>query len=117
MATAGLILALVGVGLLARTVHTPLQDCGSVYGFLRNGRVNVVGDPANPPTGATKADVEATNASPCRHRVAAAALPSAVLIPLGTLVALIAVLVEVVARFGLRRRRRRAPPGAAPTRS
>lgn len=115
VATVGLILALVGVGLLARPVRTPLQDCGSVYGFLRNGRVDVLGDPANPPEGATKADVVSTNASPCRHRVAAAARPSAVLIPVGTLVALVAVLVEVVARFGLRRRRRRTLPGAAPT--
>jgi hypothetical protein len=110
----GQIAALVGVGLLARTVHTPLQDCGSLYGFLRYGRADVLGDPANPPQGVTKAEVKATNASPCRHRVAAAALPSAVLIPAGTLVALIAVIVEVVARYGLRRRRR-VPPGAVPT--
>jgi hypothetical protein len=76
----------------------------------------VLGNPSNPPKGVTKAEVQANNASACRHRVAAAARPSAVLIPVGTLLALVAVIVEVVARYGLRRRRRRrAVPGAVPT--
>lgn len=114
VATAGLVAALIGVALLARPVQAPLQDCGSVYGFLRDGRVDVYGDPDNPPAGASKADVEANNAEPCRPRVADAALPSAVLIPLGTVVALVAAVVEAVARYRLRRRRR-LPPGVVPT--
>lgn len=116
VATVGLLLAFIGLALLARTVQTPLQDCGSVYGFLRNGRVDVFGDPANPPAGVTEAEVEATNAKPCRPRVADAARPSAVLIPVGTLVAVAAVITEVIARLGMRRRHRR-PPGVAPTTS
>lgn len=108
VATIGLLAAIVGIALLARTVHSPLQDCGTVYGFLRYGRTDVSADPANPPKGVSRAQVDATNAKPCRPRVADRARPSAALILGGTAMALAASLTEAIARGVARRRRRRS---------
>lgn len=116
VATIGVLSAVVGIALLARTVHTPLQDCGTVYGFLRYGRTDVLADPANPPKGVSRAQVEATNAKPCRPRVAERARPSAALILGGTAAALAALLAEATTRgVDRRHRRQRAPLGAPPT--
>ncbi len=106
VATVAVVAVMAGLVILAVPVRSPLQDCGTSFAFLLNGRIDLYGDPANPPKGATRADVEATNAKPCRPRVADRAKPAAVLIIGGLLIALAAALVEVVARWGDRRRRR-----------
>jgi hypothetical protein len=104
VAALGVLAALAGVIVLALPVRSPLQDCGSTFSFLYDGRTDTLGDPANPPKGATKADVEATNARPCRPRVAARAKVAAILLLGGLAVAFGSIIVEVGARIVLRRR-------------
>lgn len=113
LATLGVLAALVGVVLLALPVHSPLQDCGSSFGFLIDGRSDLFGDPAAPPKGASRADVEATNARPCRPRVATRAKPAAFLIPGGVVAGVGAATTEVAVRWRRSRRRGRGPPSSA----
>lgn len=110
IATAGVVAALVGVAVLAIPVRSPLQDCGSPFAFLYDGRTDVTGDPARPPEGASPADVKATNARPCRPRVADRARPAAALLGVGTTFALGATVTETVIRWRARRRSNRRPP-------
>lgn len=107
-ATIGVVVALLGVALLLRPVHTPAQDCGTVAGFLLEGRTDVAVDPNQPPAGTTRAEARAHNRHPCRERVADAAKPGATLVLAGTAAALVALLVETVVRNGARHRRHRA---------
>ena len=104
VAALGVVIALAGVGVLALPVRTPLQDCGSSFTFLYDGRTNTLGDPDHPPKGITKAQVLATNAKPCRPRVADRAITAAELILGGLALAIVTVLVEVVIRQVVRRR-------------
>lgn len=112
LATLGVVVALVGVAILALPVHSPLQDCGTAFGFLVDGRVDVYGDPANPPEGLTRAEVEATNAKPCRPRVADRARPAAVAILSGLVLAVAAAIVEIVVRWRRASGRSRRVEGA-----
>ena len=118
VATVGVVVALVGVGVLALPVHSPLQDCGSTFSFLYDGRTDVMGDPANPPKGHTRAEVEATNRTPCRPRVADRAQVAGGLLLSGLLVAVVASGVEMTVRLGSQRgqrRRSRHSPNAPST--
>jgi len=112
LATLGVLTALVGVVILALPVRSPLQDCGTAFGFLMDGRTDVYGDPANPPQGATAADVEAANARPCRPRVADRGRPAAVAILGGLIVATTAAATEVGVRWRRSRHRQRSRPGS-----
>ncbi|MCU1357558.1 MAG: hypothetical protein JWM89_2976 [Acidimicrobiales bacterium] len=107
VATIGVVVALAGVGVLALPVHSPLQDCGSTFSFLYDGRTDVMGDPANPPKGHTRAEVEATNRTPCRPRVADRAEVAGGLLLGGLLVAVVASGIEMTVRLGSQRGRRR----------
>lgn len=105
IATIGVVVALLGIGLLLRPVETPTQDCGTALGFLLDGRVNELVSETDPPKGITPAEAKANNASPCRDRVADAAKPAAVLFGAGLVAALGATIVELVVRFAAWRRR------------
>lgn len=113
VASVGVVVALVGIGVLLLPVATPARDCGTAYGYLADGRYDQALDPAAPPEGVTRAEAEADNAEPCHDRVVARARPAGLMIVGGTFVALVAVVVEGVARTAARLRRR--PPRAAPT--
>jgi hypothetical protein len=103
VALVSVLLALVGLGLGLRPLATPTQDCGTAATFLLQGRVNEYVNPADPPSGITRAEAEANNAEPCQERAGNRALPAGVLLVGGTLVAAVAVLVESVVRFRLHR--------------
>lgn len=106
VATVGVLVALLGLGLLLRPVRTPIQDCGTQIGFLLDGRANEYADPNNPPKGLTGEEVEAINANPCRSRVADKAKPAGVLLLVGVGSASGAALTEMGVRgLGWRRRR------------
>lgn len=104
-ATVGVVAALVGVVALALPVQSPIQDCGTTFAFLREGRLDTYADPADPPKGTTRAEVEAAMAKPCRDRAADRARTAAYALAGGLMVVIGAVLVEVVARARLRRHR------------
>ena len=109
VATIGVAIALVGIVLLARPVHTPAQDCGSAGAFLLAGRVDVYVDEQRPPEGVTRAEARANNRTPCRERVAEASTPGITLFAVGLLGAVLAALVEGAIRlWGWRKRRRLA---------
>ena len=110
VATIGVVVALVGLLSLLRPVSTPTQDCGTVAGFLLDGRSNVYIDPNDLPKGVTAAEAKANNAHPCRERVADQTKPGAVVLLGGLTVAVGAALVEMTARGLAWRRRRRARP-------
>ena len=99
----GVLVALAGVALGLRPLSTPTQDCGTAASFLLRGRVNVYVDPANPPEGTTRAEAEANNAEPCQERAANRAKPAGALVVGGTLVGIVALLVEWVVRLRLHR--------------
>ncbi|MCU1371491.1 MAG: hypothetical protein JWO77_2685 [Ilumatobacteraceae bacterium] len=118
IATLGVVVALIGLGLMLRTVSTPTQDCGTSIAFLLQGRVNVFVSVDDPPEGITKAEAEANNATPCRERVADQVKPAALLFGAGLVAAVGAAAVEMAVRGAgwLKRRRARrarteAPPG------
>ncbi|WP_426574965.1 hypothetical protein [Aquihabitans sp. McL0605] len=113
VAFVGVIAAVLGFGLLLRSVSTPTQDCGTVIGFILDGRVNVFVDPADPPKGVTAAEAKANNDRPCRERVADQAKAPAIMLVSGLGIAFVAALVEVTHRSFLWRRRRRALPPPA----
>lgn len=118
VAAVGTLVALVGLALLLRPVQTPVQDCGTVAGFLLDGRTNEFVDPADPPKGVTRAEAEANNREPCRDRVADAAKPGAAIFVLGLVTATVAATLEVGVRGALWRRRRAArrnPPATEPS--
>lgn len=100
VATVGVVVALLGLVALLRPVSTPVQDCGTAIGFLLDGRTNTFADPADPPEGLTAEEVTANNERPCRERVADAARPGGIAFVVGLLLAVVAFLVEAVARFG-----------------
>lgn len=106
VALVGLLIALGGVFWATRPVRTPMQDCGAAAAFLLDGRVEVRGDPANPPEGVTKAEVEDNNASPCQERSANRARPAAFAMVGGLLLVLVAAAFEGIARAGWRAERR-----------
>lgn len=109
IATIGVVVALIGLGLMLRTVSTPTQDCGTSLAFLLQGRVNVFVSVDDPPEGITSAEAEANNAEPCRDRVADQVKPAAVLFVAGLIAAVGAALTEVVIRsVGWLRRRKAA---------
>ena len=114
LATVGVLAAVLGLAILAVPVRTPLQDCGTSFAFLIDGRTDVYGDPTDPPGGATKADVESNNAKACRARVADRAKPAAFLIPGGVLLAVVAAIAEVVIRLSRAPRRPRSTPPGPP---
>lgn len=99
VALAGLVVAFIGMAVLLRPLRTPIQDCGTAAGFLLDGRVDQVANPDDPPEGATKADVLDNNAERCQERAANRARPAGAAVVGGTLIALIAVLVEVIVRW------------------
>lgn len=113
VALVGLALAAAGFVVGLRPLRTPVQDCGTAFGFLLDGRVEEFGDPANPPAGLTRAEVEEANANPCQERAAHRALPGLVLLLAGGAISLGAVLAEVAWRFVHRRRAVPAAPAAA----
>jgi hypothetical protein len=108
VALLGVLATLVGVLSLLRPVETPTQDCGTSLAVLLQGRPNVFVDPNDPPPGVTAEEAVANNERPCRTRVAAAGQPGARLIAGGMVVALAAMLVEVIARTVARHRRHTA---------
>jgi hypothetical protein len=108
IATIGVVVALLGIGILLLPVSTPTQDCGTSIGYLLDGRVDQFVSKDDPPTGITPAEAKANNANPCRDRVADRAKPAAVLIGVGLLVALGAALAETVIRLVRRAKRGRA---------
>lgn len=112
IATIGVVVALIGLGLLFLPVQTPTQDCGTSIGFLLDGRVNELVSETDPPAGITPAEAKANNASPCRSRVADRTKPAAVLFGAGMVAALGAATTEVAIRSTRRFRRRRVPPPA-----
>ena len=115
IATIGVVVALLGLGLLFLPVQTPTQDCGTSIGFLLDGRVDELVNPDDPPKGITAAEARANNAEPCRDRVADRAKPAAVLFGAGMVAALGAAGTEVAIRTtGWLRRRRaaRLPAGS-----
>ncbi|MCB0971190.1 MAG: hypothetical protein KDA97_06685 [Acidimicrobiales bacterium] len=122
VATVGVVVAIAGLLLLLRPVTTPVQDCGTALGFLLDGRTNTFADPADPPDGLTEAEVTDNNERPCRVRVADTARPGAIAFVAGMALAIVALLVEAVARGSswLRRRARarrdraRATPAPPP---
>lgn len=107
VAALGALAALLGVAVLAVPVHSPIQDCGTPFGFLKDGRVDRPADPADPPAGTTAAQVRAAAREGCHDRVVDRAQVAAVLLGGGMAVALGALTVEVVARIRAHRRRRR----------
>lgn len=113
----GVLVALLGIGLALRPLSTPTQDCGTAASFLLQGRANEFVDPSNPPEGITAAQAEANNAEPCQERAGNRALPAGALVVGGTVLGLVAVLVESVTRFRLHRaanRRLWAEPAERP---
>jgi hypothetical protein len=112
VAAIGVVVALVGLGLLARPVSTPTQDCGATLLFLLDGRTNEFIDPNDPPTGVTPEEAVANNERPCRDRVADAARTPVVLVAAGLASALGALLVEVAARAWAWRQRVQERRGA-----
>jgi hypothetical protein len=106
VATIGVVVALIGIAVMARPVSTPVQDCGSALVFLLDGGVNEFADPTDPPAGLTSAEVTDNNTRPCRERVADTARPGLVAFLAGTLIATAAAITEVSAR-GWRWHRRR----------
>ncbi len=99
----GVLVALAGLAVGLRPLSTPTQDCGTAASFLLRGKVNVYVDPSDPPKGTTRAEAEANNAEPCQERAANRAKPAGALVVGGTLVGVIALLVEWVVRFRLHR--------------
>lgn len=103
-----------GLGLVigTRPLRTPTQDCGTAFAFLLGGRQNEYLDPNDPPEGVTAREATANNERPCQERAANRAWPAGVLVVGGTLVGIVALLVDWVARFRYRRavRRWRARP-------
>lgn len=119
IATIGVVVALLGLGLMFLPVQTPTQDCGTAIGFLLDGRVNELVSPTDPPKGTTPAEAKANNANPCRSRVADRTKPAAVLFGAGLVAAVGAAGTEIGIRttWWLRRRRAhraRAASAAAP---
>lgn len=106
IAAAGILLALLGTWIAVQRVETPLQDCGVAAAYLLDGRVDVYGDPDDPPAGRTAAEVIDNNERPCQERAANQARPGAILVVAGTGVALLAALVEVLLRWRWRARTR-----------
>lgn len=98
IATIGLVVALLGLGILLLPVSTPTQDCGTSLGFLLDGRVNQLVSETDPPQGITPAEAEANNARPCRERVADRAKPAGVLLVAGLVPAVLAATVEISVR-------------------
>ncbi len=98
VALVGILVSLIGLGLLVRPLATPVQDCGTAASFLLRGGTDVLVDDEHPPRGVTRAEARANNASPCQERAANRARPAATLVVLGVLVALLALMVELVMR-------------------
>jgi hypothetical protein len=110
VATVGVAAVLLGIGLALRTVHSPIQDCGTVAGFLLDGRSDRQVDPGDPGDGIPRAAAEAALEKGCRSRVADAAAAPGYLMAGGLVVAVLAGATEVVDR-SWRRHRRRHPRG------
>lgn len=108
VATIGVVVALVGIGLSLRPVATPTQDCGTTLAFLVEGRSNIYVDPNDLPDGVTASKAQANNELPCRERVADQAKPALILFTAGVLSALGALIVEATSRgWAWRKRARR----------
>ncbi len=101
----GILLAVAGLALAARPLHTETQDCGTAGSFLLDGRVNEFVDPAQPSAGITSAEAKANNAEPCQDRAANRAWPAGILVVAGTLVALLSLTGELTVRAVAGRRR------------
>lgn len=115
VALAGLVVAFIGIAVLLRPLSTPIQDCGTAAGFLLDGRADQVANPNDPPAGTTKADVLDNNAKRCQERAANRARPAGVAVVGGTLIGLVAVLVEAGVRWRWRTKVRSAQlSGSAP---
>lgn len=105
VATVGVVVALIGLGLLLRPLRSPTQDCGTAISYLLEGRVDILVDPADPPRGVTAAEARANNAKTCQARAGDRAKPAGALVVGGTGLAGAAAAVDGSVRF-LRRRRR-----------
>jgi hypothetical protein len=106
VATAGVVVMLIGLGLALRTVHSPIQDCGTVAGFLLDGRSDRLVDPSDPDDGITRSAAEAAIRRGCHERVTDAAKAPGVLMAGGLVVAVLGAGTEVVDRSWRRHRRR-----------
>ncbi len=102
------LVALAGLFLGTRPLATPTQDCGTPFTFLLRGRLDEFHDPAQPPPGATSAEVEANNSEPCQQRAADRARPAAIVMVGATTVGAGAALVDLGVR-GTRWYRARPP--------
>lgn len=115
VATLGVVVALLGLGLLLRPVTTPLQDCGTTLRFLLDGGVNEYANPDEPPRGLTADEVRSNNERPCRVRVADAAQVPLVMFAAGLVVSTAAAVAELSVRgWRWRQRRRGTMPGGPP---
>lgn len=106
VALLGVLVAVGAVGWGGWPLRTPTQDCGTAATFLIGGRVNQFVDPSNPPDGITPAEARANNQEPCQERAGNRALPAGVVLVSGTLIALLALIVEFFVRLRLARRGR-----------
>jgi hypothetical protein len=114
-ALAGVIVALLGLAVVALPLRTPVQDCGTAASFLLAGRLNTLVDEADPPKGTSRAEARDNNDDPCQERAADRALPAAVAVALGILLGVAAGLTEATARLHWRRVDRAAWLGASPS--
>ena len=114
IATVAVAVAALGMLALLRPISTPAVDCGTSLAVLLDGRPNQYVDPNDPPEGVTEAEAKANNEEPCRDRVADAARPAVLAVAVGTVVALVALIAEVVNRAFAWRRRRAAATSAPP---
>ncbi len=101
VALVGVLVAVIGLASATRPLRSPTQDCGTALTYLVQGRVDEFVDPADPPTGVTRAEAEANNAHPCQERAGDRALPAGIAVAGGTAVALVAAVGEGVLRIRL----------------
>ena len=114
-AAIALVLIVAGAIVLAIPVENPkVQDCGAPAVFVLTGRPDVFVDPANPPKGLTAAQARSANANRCQERVAARAVPGAILLAIGLVIGLVAAIVEWLARIARRRDALAASAAPAP---
>ncbi|MCU1453112.1 MAG: hypothetical protein JWN46_1258, partial [Acidimicrobiales bacterium] len=104
LAGLALVLIVAGAVLFALPVSNPrVQSCGAPASFLLHGRVDTYVDPNKPPKGFTAAQALAANRDRCRKRVAARAVPGALLAGSGVALGLFAAIAEWTARSARRR--------------
>lgn len=108
VACLGLVLAAAGFVIGLQPLDTPVQDCGTAFGFLLDGRIDVIADPAAPPNGLRADQVEAANANRCQERAGNRARPALTMIVVGVAIGLTAASGEAIWRRVIHSRARRA---------